>query len=60
VEGFTSRHGVTRLVCYERHETVESAIIREKRIRKWNRAWKIQLIEDRNPQWCDLWSEILD
>lgn len=59
-EGFTARYGVTRLVWYEQHETMESAIIREKRIKKWNRAWKVRLIEQHNPDWQDLWSSLLD
>jgi putative endonuclease len=54
VSGFTKRYGVTRLVYYEVYEDVESAIVREKRLKKWNRAWKIQLIEEKNPNWDDL------
>jgi len=57
--GFTDRYGVTKLVWYELHESMESAIVREKRIKKWNRAWKIQLIEEENPEWQDLWHAIL-
>jgi putative endonuclease len=52
--GFTREHGVHRLVWFEVHETMESAILREKRIKKWRRAWKLQLIEKDNPQWLDL------
>ena len=59
VNGFTHRHGVTRLVCYQLHATMESAITREQRIKKWARAWKVRLIEETNPQWYDLWEEIL-
>lgn len=58
-DGFTDRYGVTKLVWYELHESMESAIVREKRIKKWNRAWKIQLIEEGNPEWQDLWHAIL-
>ena len=58
VEGFTQQHGVKTLVWYEQHETMESAIAREKALKKWNRAWKLGLIEKRNPQWQDLWLEI--
>ncbi|MBS0213258.1 MAG: GIY-YIG nuclease family protein [Proteobacteria bacterium] len=58
VEGFTARYDVRRLVWYELHETMESAIIREKHLKKWNRAWKIRLIEESNPAWKDLWREI--
>ena len=59
VEGFTSKYEVTRLVWYEMHGTMEEAITREKRIKKWNRNWKILLIEDKNPYWNDLWGEII-
>ena len=59
VEGFSSRYGVHRLVYYELHEEVESAIKREKRIKKWKRAWKLDLIERQNPTWADLWEAIL-
>ena len=52
--GFTSKHSVRRLVWLEHHETMESAIIREKRIKKWNRSWKLNLIEQANPRWRDL------
>ena len=51
VEGFTSKYGVYRLVYAEHHETMEAAITREKQIKKWNRAWKIRLIERVNPEW---------
>ena len=52
--GFTSKYGVKRLVWFEAHETMESAIMREKRIKKWNRAWKVRLIEELNKDWRDL------
>jgi len=52
--GFTREYGVKRLVWFEQHATMESAIIREKRIKKWNRAWKLRLIEAENPVWRDL------
>ncbi len=54
VPGFTSEYGVHKLVWYEQHGSAESAITREKRIKKWNRAWKIKLIEETNPYWNDL------
>ena len=57
-DGFTKIHGVTTLVWYELHGTMDLAILREKRIKKWNRIWKIELIEARNPYWNDLWNEI--
>ena len=53
-EGFTKRHKINRLVYYEIHSDVYEAITREKRIKKWNRQWKINLIEQSNPQWLDL------
>ena len=59
VEGFTSKHSVGQLVWYELHATMEEAILREKRIKKWNREWKIRLIEEKNPYWNDLWVEIV-
>ena len=57
-DGFTKKHGIKTLVWYEAHETAESAIQREKQIKKWNRGWKIEMIEKDNPQWCDLFTEI--
>ncbi|MFQ6309343.1 GIY-YIG nuclease family protein [Lysobacter capsici] len=58
-KGFTERYEVDRLVWHEMHETMESAILREKRLKKWNREWKIRLIEETNPQWRDLWLDIV-
>ena len=58
-EGFTQQYGVKMLVWYEQHETMESAIAREKALKKWNRDWKLRLIEKCNPQWLDLWPEIV-
>ena len=52
--GFTQEYGVKLLVWFEQHATMESAITREKRIKKWNRAWKLELIEAGNPDWRDL------
>ena len=52
--GFTKRYGVKRLVWFEVHETIESAIKREKSIKRWHRQWKIQLVEAENPTWRDL------
>jgi putative endonuclease len=59
LEGFTKRYGVDRLVYYELHEDMVSAITREKQMKKWNRAWKLELIERQNPGWRDLWEEIV-
>ena len=58
-EGFTKRYGVRTLVYFELHEDMLSAISREKQMKKWNRAWKLRLIEERNPTWRDLWQDIL-
>jgi putative endonuclease len=53
-KGFTADHDVHRLVWFEVHAEMESAIVREKRIKEWKRAWKLELIEEDNPQWRDL------
>ena len=58
VEGFTKRYQIHRLVWYEVHETMATAIRREKALKKWNRAWKIELIKKRNSAWADLYDEI--
>jgi putative endonuclease len=55
LDGYTKQHQVGILVWYEIHDVMESAIRREKAIKKWNRAWKIELINSMNPQWCDLY-----
>ncbi|WP_423457964.1 GIY-YIG nuclease family protein [Ottowia sp. VDI28] len=57
-QGFTHQYGVHMLVYYEQHVTMESAITREKQLKKWNRAWKLRVIEEHNPQWRDLWVDI--
>jgi len=59
VAGFTEKYGVHLLVYYELHAVMISAITREKQIKKWNRAWKIRMIESENAEWRDLWNEIL-
>lgn len=59
VTGFTSKYDVIRLVHYEFYSTMPDAIRREKRLKKWNRAWKINLIESNNPLWEDLWQQIV-
>jgi putative endonuclease len=58
-QGFTSRYNIHRLVWYELHETMESAIEREKRLKKWKRAWKLRLIENMNPNWHELYDTIV-
>ena len=57
-DGFTKKYSVHILVWYECTENVESAITREKQIKKWNRAWKLRLIEKTNPNWRDLYEEL--
>ena len=59
VEGFTHKYAVHTLVYFELHADMVTAIRREKQIKKWNRAWKIALIEAANTEWRDLWDEIL-
>ena len=58
VDGFTKRYRVHALVWYELHETMESAIGREKALKNWKRAWKLKLIENSNPSWQDLYETI--
>jgi putative endonuclease len=60
VEGFSKTHGCTRLVWYETHALMAAAIGREKRIKRWRRAWKLALIEAENPEWRDLSDGWLD
>ncbi|MBI5875595.1 MAG: GIY-YIG nuclease family protein [Deltaproteobacteria bacterium] len=57
--GFTKKYGVHMLVWYEAHETMMSAIAREKAIKEWKRAWKLELIESMNPDWKDLYQNLL-
>jgi putative endonuclease len=59
IDGFTKRYGVHKLVDVEFHSTMAGAILREKRIKRWRRAWKITLIDERNPDWRDLYDGIL-
>ncbi|MGB5147140.1 MAG: GIY-YIG nuclease family protein [Porticoccaceae bacterium] len=58
-EGFSRKYRVHSLVYYELHTTMAAAITREKQLKKWNRAWKLQLIEAENPRWIDLWPNLL-
>ena len=58
VPGFTTKYGVDRLVWYEAHQTREAAWRRERQIKEWRRAWKIELIERDNPQWIDLYPSL--
>ena len=57
VEGFTQKYNLVRLVYYEEHASAEDAIRREKNMKEWNRAWKIELIEQMNPDWRDLYDD---
>ncbi|NCO98463.1 MAG: endonuclease [Candidatus Moranbacteria bacterium CG_4_9_14_3_um_filter_40_7] len=59
VEGFTKKYKVHRLVYFEQTENVQSALIREKQLKKWRRKWKIELIEKNNPNWNDLYNNLI-
>jgi putative endonuclease len=59
IPGFTTRYGVHSLVYYELHGDMEHAIVREKRLKKWERKWKLRLVSEFNPEWRDLWPAIL-
>ncbi len=59
IEGFTKRYGIHMLVWFESHETMLSAIVREKAIKEWKRRWKVEMIERSNPEWRDLYSGLL-
>ena len=55
---FAEKYAVLRLVWFEHHATMDAAILREKQIKKWNRAWKLRLIEESNPRWNDLFESL--
>ncbi len=59
VEGFTKRYGVHLLVWFEEHESMASALSREKAMKEWKRQWKLKLIETTNPEWIDLYGNLL-
>lgn len=59
VKGFTSKYRVHRLVYFEQCEDFDSALLREKQIKKWQRKWKLELIEEKNPEWRDLYRELV-
>jgi len=59
VESFSNQHDLGRLVWFEAHEDVKSAIEREKKIKKWRRDWKVNLVQTENPTWDDLYQSIL-
>ena len=58
VDGFTKKYGVHRLVYYEVAEDAATALSREKQMKKWNRSWKLKLIEEQNPEWSDLYERL--
>ena len=58
VRGFTTKCDVSRLVYFEQYEDIQIAIQREKQLKKWNRAWKVRLVEEKNPNWDDLYPGI--
>ena len=58
-EGFTKKYQTHLLVYFEKHNGIENAILREKQIKKWNRKWKLRLIEEKNPKWNDLYQDII-
>jgi putative endonuclease len=58
-DGFTKKYGIKQLVWFEIHAEIVSAITREKQLKKWNRAWKIELIQKENPYWRDLYEDLL-
>jgi len=58
IDGFTKAYNVKLLVWFEEHPSRDSAFTRERQMKKWNRHWKLQAIEGRNPEWRDLWEEI--
>ncbi len=59
IEGFTSKYDVHMLVYFEQFDSIVDALMREKQLKTWQRRWKIRLIEKRNPQWQDLYQEII-
>ena len=58
-DGFTKKYDLTKLVYFEQHQTMESAILREKQLKQWNREWKIRLIQEKNIEWLDLYCSLL-
>jgi putative endonuclease len=60
VEGFTKKYNLNILVYFEVFERVEDAMLREKRLKKWKRQWKLELIKKFNPQWKDLYEEVVN
>jgi putative endonuclease len=59
IDGFTKKYNVHNLVYYETYKDIEEAILREKQMKKWNRKWKVRIIEENNPEWKDLYKEVI-
>ncbi len=60
VDGFSAKYGLKTLVWFETHEDINEAIKREKQLKKWNRLWKIDLVEKLNPDWRDLYTDVVN
>ena len=60
INGFTKKYNLKKLIYFEVFDRIEDAILREKRLKKWNRQWKIELIEKTNPNWIDLYERLVD
>jgi len=60
IDGFTKKYNLKMLVYFEMFDRVEDAILKEKRLKKWNRQWKVEMIEKSNPDWVDLYDQITD
>jgi putative endonuclease len=60
INGFTKKYNLRKLIYFEVFDRIEDAILREKRLKKWNRQWKIELIEKTNPNWIDLYERLVD
>jgi putative endonuclease len=59
IDGFSKKYNLDKLVYFETHISMHDAILREKQLKKWNRDWKIRLIEEQNPDWIDMYADIL-
>ena len=59
-QGFSNKYGLAKLVYYELHGDIDGAILREKQLKKWRQLWKLNLINEQNPDWIDLWDQIVE
>ena len=59
IPGFTSEHNIDKLVYYEWHDSLKEMVLRERQLKEWHRNWKIRLIVQHNPNWCDLYADVL-